>query len=115
MAVYHTEVEAMASDYVEAIRGFQPVGPYWLAGWSMGGVIAFEMARQLQQQGQEIGMLALIDTGVPEAKESEYNWAVLLWIFALDLGFPREFVDRGTAWVPKPQMVELRNLWSEAR
>lgn len=60
-------------------------------------------------------MLALIDTGVPEAKESEYNWAVLLWIFALDLGFPREFVDRGTAWVPKPQMVELRNLWSEAR
>ncbi|HKV33206.1 MAG TPA: amino acid adenylation domain-containing protein [Pyrinomonadaceae bacterium] len=115
MAVYHTDVEAMASDYVEAIRGFQPVGPYWLAGWSMGGLIAFEMARQLQQQGQEIGMLALIDTGVPEAKESEYNWAVLLWIFALDLGFPREAVDRGTAWVPKPQMVELRNLWSEAR
>jgi thioesterase domain-containing protein/acyl carrier protein len=115
MVVYHTEVEAMATDYVQAIRGFQPVGPYWLAGWSMGGVIAYEMARQLKQQGQEIGMLALIDTGVPEAKESEYNWAVLLWIFALDLGFPREFVDRGTAWVPKPQMVELRNLWSEAR
>ena len=115
MAVYHTEVEAMAADYVQAVRGFQPAGPYWLAGWSMGGVIAFEMARQLQQQGQEIAMLALIDTGVPEAQESEYNWAVLLWIFALDLGFPREFVDRGTAWVPKPQMVELRNLWSEAR
>jgi hypothetical protein len=60
-------------------------------------------------------MLALIDTGVPEAKESEFNWAVLLWIFALDLGFPREFVDRGTAWVPQPQMVELRKLWSDAR
>jgi amino acid adenylation domain-containing protein len=115
MVVYHTEIEAMSTDYVQAIRGFQPVGPYYLAGWSMGGVIAYEMARQLKQQGQEIGMLALIDTGVPEAKESEYNWAVLLWIFALDLGFPREFVDRGTAWVPKPQMVELRNLWSEAR
>ncbi|HKS11281.1 MAG TPA: thioesterase domain-containing protein, partial [Pyrinomonadaceae bacterium] len=115
MAVYHTEIEAMAADYVQAVRGFQPVGPYWLTGWSMGGVIAFEMARQLQQQGQEIAMLALIDTGVPEAEESEYNWAVLLSIFALDLGLPREFVDRGTAWVPQPQMVELRKLWSEAR
>jgi amino acid adenylation domain-containing protein len=115
LVVYHTDVESMASDYVQAIRGFQPEGPYWLAGWSMGGVIAFEMARQLQQQGQEIALLALMDTGLPEAEESEYNWAVLLAVFALDLGLSEEDIRRPAAWVPAPQMVELRNLWGKAR
>ena len=115
MAVYHTDVEAMAADYVQAVRGYQPEGPYWLGGWSMGGAIAFEMARQLQQQGQEIAMVALIDTGVPEAEESEYNWAVLLSIFALDLGLPKSYIERAPGWTPKPQMVELRKLWVDAR
>ena len=115
LVVYHTEVEAMATDYVQAIRGFQPVGPYWLAGWSMGGVIAFEMARQLQQEGQEVAMVALIDAGVPEAEESEYNWAILLSIFAFDLGLTEENFKRPTAWTPLPQMAQLRQLWVEAR
>jgi len=113
--VYHTEVEAMATDYVQAIRGFQPVGPYWLAGWSMGGVIAFEMARQLQQLGEEVGMLAIMDAGVPEAKESEYNWAILLSIFAFDLGLTQEHLKRAPNWTPLPQMAELRQLWVVAR
>ncbi len=113
--VYHTEIEAMASDYVEAIRSFQPTGPYWLSGWSMGGVIAFEMARQLQQQEQEVAMLALLDSGVPEAKEQEYNWAVLLSIFAFDLGLTKEHITRPPNWTPRPQMVELRELWAVAR
>jgi amino acid adenylation domain-containing protein len=115
LVVYHSEVEPMAKDYVQAIRGFQPVGPYWLAGWSMGGVIAFEMARQLQQQGQEVAMLALIDAGVPGAQESEHNWAVLLSIFAYDLGLTGENFKRPPSWTPRPQMVELRQLWVEAR
>jgi amino acid adenylation domain-containing protein len=113
--VYHTEIEAMASDYVEAIRGFQAVGPYWLSGWSMGGVIAFEMARQLQQQEQEVALLALIDSGVPEAKESEHNWAILLSIFAYDLGLTEEHLKRPPNWTPLPQMAELRQLWVVAR
>jgi aspartate racemase len=115
MAVYHTEIEAMAADYVQAVRSYQPEGPYWLGGWSMGGAIAFEMARLLQQEGQEVAMVALIDTGVPEGEDSEYNWAVLLSIFALDLGLPKSYIERGPAWTPKPQMVELRKLWVDAR
>jgi aspartate racemase len=115
MVVHHTEVQAMATDYVQAIRGFQPEGPYWLTGWSMGGVIAFEMATQLQQQGQEVAMLALMDTGVPEPAEAEYNWAVLLPVFAVDLGLPEEDMRRPAAFVPQPQMVELRKLWTQAR
>ncbi|WAM30343.1 thioesterase domain-containing protein [Myxococcus sp. NMCA1] len=54
-------VEAMAATYVEAMRGVQASGPYRLAGWSLGGVVAFEMARQLEQQGEQVEQLTLID------------------------------------------------------
>ncbi len=58
-------IEAMASLYVAAVRAVQPEGPYLLGGWSMGGVIAFEMARQLQQRGEQVELLALIDSYAP--------------------------------------------------
>ena len=63
-----TSVEAMAADYIRAIRSLQPNGPYRIGGFSAGGVVAFEMARQLQQQGEETAMLALLDTqlGTPD-------------------------------------------------
>ncbi|MCB0213532.1 MAG: hypothetical protein KDJ52_29585, partial [Anaerolineae bacterium] len=57
-----TQVEAMAETYLEAIRQIQPEGPYQLAGWSFGGLIALEMAQQLHQARQEVGLLAIIDT-----------------------------------------------------
>ncbi|WP_206859395.1 non-ribosomal peptide synthetase [Lysobacter changpingensis] len=55
-------VEAMAERYVREIRSVQPHGPYHLAGGSMGGIIAFEMAQQLMAAGETVGMLGLIDT-----------------------------------------------------
>ncbi|MCB0207968.1 MAG: amino acid adenylation domain-containing protein [Anaerolineae bacterium] len=57
-----TQVEAMAETYLEAIRHVQPEGPYQLAGWSFGGLVALEMAQQLHQAGQAVGLLAVIDT-----------------------------------------------------
>ncbi|GAB4200472.1 MAG: hypothetical protein Tsb002_36620 [Wenzhouxiangellaceae bacterium] len=54
-------VETMASDYIRAIRSVQEQGPYALAGWSLGGVIAFEMARQLREAGETVNTLALLD------------------------------------------------------
>ncbi|MFL5356299.1 amino acid adenylation domain-containing protein [Archangium sp.] len=55
-------VEEMAALYIEAIRSVQPRGPYLLGGWSMGGSIALEMARQLQARGEQVDLLALIDS-----------------------------------------------------
>ncbi|MCV7228691.1 amino acid adenylation domain-containing protein [Mycolicibacterium komossense] len=52
----------MAADYVDAIRRVHPEGPYHLGGWSLGGLVAYEMARQLAEQGAEIGSLTLLDT-----------------------------------------------------
>jgi thioesterase domain-containing protein/acyl carrier protein len=60
-----TRVEEMASHYIQAIQAFQPQGPYFLAGYSFGGVVAFEMAQQLQRQGEQVGILVMIDTCRP--------------------------------------------------
>lgn len=63
-----SSIEEMAAAYVEEMRGVQPAGPYRLGGWSFGGLAAFEMARQLRARGEEVALLAVIDTGpgVPE-------------------------------------------------
>ncbi len=55
-------ISEMARSYVVAIRRVQPHGPYHIGGWSLGGVIAFEMARQLEAQGQEAGSVLLLDS-----------------------------------------------------
>ncbi|MBW3571261.1 MAG: amino acid adenylation domain-containing protein [Gemmatimonadetes bacterium] len=52
----------MAAYYVDAIRRFRPRGPYRLGGWSFGGVVAWEMARQLRAAGEEVDLLAMLDT-----------------------------------------------------
>jgi thioesterase domain-containing protein/aryl carrier-like protein len=58
-------LEEMAAHYVAEILALHPKGPYHITGFSLGGVIAFEMARQLQQQGHRVGLLALLDTYAP--------------------------------------------------
>jgi len=57
-----TRIEDMAKRYVQEIRSVQPTGPYHLAGGSMGGMIAYEMAQQLVAAGEQVAMLGLIDT-----------------------------------------------------
>ncbi len=59
-------IEDMASHYVEEIRTVQPVGPYFLGGWCMGGTIAYEMAQQLQDAGQDVGLVAMIQSAHPD-------------------------------------------------
>ena len=58
-------VEEIAAGYVELIRRVQPVGPYVLAGWCIAGVLAFEVARQLLESGEEVPALLLMDTWAP--------------------------------------------------
>ena len=58
-------LEEIAAEYVQLIRQFQPSGPYALLGWCVGGVLAFEVARQLTHLNHEIKLLALIDSWAP--------------------------------------------------
>ncbi len=61
----HLSLDDMARDYIQAIRDLQPEGPYYLTSWSAGGIYSIEIARQLRQQGAEVGLLALFDTPLP--------------------------------------------------
>jgi len=55
-------VEEMAGHFISEVRRLQPKGPYYLGGFSFGGVVAYEMARQLSSMGDTVGLLALLDT-----------------------------------------------------
>lgn len=55
-------IEGIAADYLSEIRELQPEGPYYLGGFSFGGFVAYEMARQLAVQGKKVGLLAILDT-----------------------------------------------------
>ena len=59
-------VEETATRYLQEIRRVQPNGPYLLGGHCYGGVLAFEMARQLHNQGDTVGLLVVIDAILPE-------------------------------------------------
>ncbi|MDT0464462.1 non-ribosomal peptide synthetase [Streptomyces gibsoniae] len=59
-------VEEMAADYVEQIRAVQPTGPYRLLGWSFGAVVAHAMAVHLEDRGESVSLLVLLD-GYPSA------------------------------------------------
>jgi amino acid adenylation domain-containing protein len=59
--VIDTSLADLVSDYAQRIRAVQPTGPYRLAGWSMGGVVAFEIARQLERAGADVRLLVLLD------------------------------------------------------
>jgi thioesterase domain-containing protein len=63
----HATVEEMAACYLAAIRTIQPAGPYLLGGYSLGGLIAYEMARRLEADGERVAFLGLIDMGAEEA------------------------------------------------
>ncbi|MFN6465859.1 MAG: non-ribosomal peptide synthetase [Nostoc sp. DedVER02] len=66
---FHTRVEDMATYYLQEIQTLQPDGPYFLGGYSFGGVVAFEMARQLQEKGEQVGILVMLDSCRPG-----YSW-----------------------------------------
>lgn len=55
-------VEAMAAYYIRAVRAIQPHGPYDLGGYSLGGLLAYEVARQLQEAGESIATIVMLDT-----------------------------------------------------
>ncbi|MCY8633151.1 non-ribosomal peptide synthetase DhbF [Bacillus spizizenii] len=54
-------LDDMAADYIEQIRTVQPKGPYHLLGWSLGGNVVQAMATQLQNQGEEVSLLVMLD------------------------------------------------------
>ena len=82
-----TALEEMAAYYVRCLREVQPAGPYRLGGWSLGGVVAFEMARQLEGAGESVELLALIDAAAPApgGRREGIQGGALVALFVWDL------------------------------
>jgi thioesterase domain-containing protein/acyl carrier protein len=64
----HPNVEEMAADYLHEIRALQPDGPYFLVGNCIGGIVAYEIARQLEATGEKAALLVLMDTSLPSLR-----------------------------------------------
>jgi amino acid adenylation domain-containing protein len=89
-------IEDMAGHYIEAIRTVQPTGPYLLGGWSFGGLVSFEMARQFSESGERVSLLALLDTGTPDLHRrftGDHDDATLLAILAQEMDLPVSAAD----------------------
>ncbi|MBV4490402.1 non-ribosomal peptide synthetase [Pseudomonas oryzicola] len=107
-------LETMAIDYAQYIRQKQPEGPYQLAGWSLGGTLAVLVAKELENQGQRVALLALVDSFVPTAGQAmpESDWsadlrgflAVILGVSATALVLPT--VPAGTGQAALERVIE---------
>lgn len=91
----NTRIEDMARDYVAEIRKAYPRGPYAICGWSFGGTVAFEMARQLERQQRRVALLVLFDTRVP-TQTVRRRQAKRIWIRTLRTPV---HISRGLAYV----------------
>jgi amino acid adenylation domain-containing protein len=69
LPILHTRIEEMAAYYLEKIRMVQPEGPYLLGGLCAGGVLSFEIARQLETQGQQVAIVAIMDAADVQAPQ----------------------------------------------
>lgn len=79
-------IEEMASRYRRAIRLIQPSGPYEVAGYSMGGLIAAEIASGMAAEGEDVGLVAVIDSIAPSVPLPDANCAEALHLISLALG-----------------------------
>jgi amino acid adenylation domain-containing protein len=81
-----TSIPDMAAEYIKDIRRVQPQGPYQIVGWSLGGPIAFEVARQLEAEGLKVGLLGIFDSAIPASSGKNLDQLLPSSISANDFG-----------------------------
>ncbi len=113
-------IEDMAAYYIQALRLVQPEGPYFIGGWSFGGLVAFEMAQQLHQMGHEVALLAIFDTYAPVSAQQTSFWDGLkfiattgvryIWSFLFDYVYLLTVSDRHPSEELATIDLKLRNM-----
>lgn len=104
-----SSIPEMARSYIADLKGFQPEGPYILGGYCFGGNVAYEMACQLREQGDEVALLVLISCSPPNSdyEDTRFRWS-LPWMvkFSRNVGFwLHSFLWR---WDPKDRRDFVR-------
>jgi amino acid adenylation domain-containing protein len=108
LAPRNVTIRELGETYIDTMKKIQPHGPYYIAGWSLGGTIAFEITLQLEKIGEEVSFLGLIDAPGPRPNqgeeanpfslESEINW---VWEYLPDNEFKEkvsEAIDISGIW-----------------
>lgn len=101
-------IETMAAAYVQAIRSVQPQGPYAIAGWCFGGMVAVEMARQLRALGQAVDLLIIFDALDPHPPFNEallQDVGFFVELFKTDVP-GLEALHQQLADLPEPQQLQ---------
>ncbi len=111
-----TTMSEMANQYISEIRIVQNKGPYQLGGYCYGGLVAMEMARQLQQVGESVSLLALIDTKCPVGlpKSSMRLRLGKLWHRAVHGGkihWRNVFKNYYIKFIQRAKSLALHRLW----
>ena len=72
---FDPSLNEMAERYYRTVRQQQPQGPYYLLGWSLGGALSMELAHRLEQAGETVAFVGLLDTYVPGHEVAEDQWS----------------------------------------
>jgi amino acid adenylation domain-containing protein len=101
-------IESVARKYIEKIKKVQPQGPYCIGGWSIGGTIAFEMVRQLEEVGEGIDFLALFDTAAPDPEQIKPTGEITL---ASEMKWVLDYLPAGEITEKVKGVSDLYRLW----
>jgi amino acid adenylation domain-containing protein len=111
----HTRIEEMAAYYLQALKTIQPQGPYFLGGWSFGGLVAFEMAQQLQRSGESVALLALFDASAPIANFQPSLLQSLGFLLKTAIGASISVLLDYLALLPSPIALATQIFWKSRR
>ena len=105
-------IESMATRYISAIRSIQPKGPYRIGGYCFGGVVAYEMARQLEREGEKVSLLAILEGYVPYARNIQASSLERLPIFVKHIP---AWIKDYASMSPGEVFSRVRSTWNRIR
>ena len=97
----HSSIVEAARDYIAEMRMVQPQGPYMVGGFSGGGITAYEIARQLAADGEDIAALVMLDTPLPMRPPlTTRDRAMIQWLDlrGKGLAYPAQWLRNRIAW-----------------
>ncbi|OAX38735.1 atromentin synthetase [Rhizopogon vinicolor AM-OR11-026] len=112
-----TSVDEMATCYAAAVKRTQPTGPYALAGYSFGGVVAFEIAKRFEAMGDEVRFIGVVDTGphlVDHTFKVDWTYCVLTLCLFLDIVTKDVADDLAPSLRPLSRKEQIEVIWKRS-
>ena len=112
----HTDMPQTAADYIAEMRMVQPHGPYLLGGFSGGGITAYEIAQQLEAEGEVVSLLVMLDTPLPQRRPLERRDRMMIQWLELKkkgIGYLGQWISNRVKWEiakrrPRPDASEMQ-------